>query len=128
MFGKSWPIWFMMWWVMWQWSAQSPGSSATNSMARVLPDGTSTVVSGHWAESGISPAVGLGDAELIAVDVDGVVVHGAQVAQADAHPVAGLATSGAVDGKALEFMVRTLKSVISLGLGRRVPGVDPPTR
>ena len=44
--GSPWPIWFIMWCVMWQWSAQSPGTSATNSMARVLPTCTRTVVSG----------------------------------------------------------------------------------
>ena len=62
MFGMPWPIWFITWWVMWQCIAQSPGSSATNSMVRVLPTGTSTVVSGHWARLGDAPAVGLGDA------------------------------------------------------------------
>ena len=45
----------MTWWVMWQCIAQSPGSSATNSIVRVLPTGTSTVVSGHCADSGIAP-------------------------------------------------------------------------
>ena len=36
-------------------------------------------------------AVGRGDAEVIPVDVDRVVVHGAQVAQTDAHLIAGFA-------------------------------------
>lgn len=28
-FGWSWPIWLIAWWVMWQCTAKSPGSSAT---------------------------------------------------------------------------------------------------
>jgi hypothetical protein len=50
--GRPWPIWVMTWWVMWQCIAQSPGSSGTNSITRVLPTGTSTVVSGRCADSG----------------------------------------------------------------------------
>ena len=26
MFGMPWPIWFITWWVMWQWNAQSPSA------------------------------------------------------------------------------------------------------
>jgi hypothetical protein len=40
---------------MWQCKAQSPGASAVNSTVRVLPVGTSTVVSGQRAPGGIGP-------------------------------------------------------------------------
>ena len=55
MFRMSWPIAFMVWCDLWQWNAQSPGLSATNSNARIAPTGTSIVVSGHCALSGIQP-------------------------------------------------------------------------
>ena len=55
MFGPAWPIWFMVWWVMWQCIAQSPGLSATNSKARVVPTGTRTVFWLWRAASGTAP-------------------------------------------------------------------------
>ena len=89
-FAASWPIWFITWWVMWQCSAQSPGSSATNSIVRVVPTGTSTVVSGDARDAGTAPPSVADDLERVAVQVDRVVVHRAEVAEADAHALAGL--------------------------------------
>jgi hypothetical protein len=53
--GRPWPIWFMVWWVMWQWMAQSPGFSAVISTSRVAPTGTRTLVSGTCALGGMGP-------------------------------------------------------------------------
>jgi hypothetical protein len=86
--GMPWPICVITWWVMWQCIAQSPGSSATNSITRVLPTGTSTVVSGQLRRLGDVAAVGRRDLEGVAVQVDRVVVHRAEVAEADAHALA----------------------------------------
>jgi hypothetical protein len=102
----------MVWWLLWQWKAQSPGSSAMNSIWRIWPTATSVVTSGQravWARA----AIGAGDLELVAVHVDGVVGHG-QIAHADAHLVALTATSGLMAGKARLLKVQILKSVISL--------------
>ena len=49
-------MWFIMWWNMWQWSIQSPGLFATNSMSRAWATPTSTVFIGHQADSGMRPA------------------------------------------------------------------------
>ena len=54
MVGTLWPIAFMTWCDLWQWNAQSPGLSATNSMARIAT-GTSTVVSGQRTLFGTQP-------------------------------------------------------------------------
>ena len=51
----AWPIWFIPWWLIWQCIGQSPGISGTSSTSRVVPTGTSTVVSGHCPASGIGP-------------------------------------------------------------------------
>ena len=107
---------------MWQCIAQSPGSSATNSRVRVLPVGTSTVVSGQLCRLRDPPAVGLGDAERVTVKVDRVVIHRAEVADPDAHALAGLRDQRRRPGKAFAFIVSTLNSVISFGLGRFAPG------
>ena len=53
--GVPWPIWVITWCVMWQCMAQSPGSSATNSIARIWPTATSTVTSGQAAPDGTKP-------------------------------------------------------------------------
>ena len=53
--GRLCAIAFMVWCDLWQWMIQSPGASATNSMSRVAPTGTFTVVSGTCAESGVGP-------------------------------------------------------------------------
>jgi hypothetical protein len=42
--GTTWPMAFMVWWAMWQWSGQSPGT-AMNSMSRIWPTLTSSVTS-----------------------------------------------------------------------------------
>lgn len=55
MVGTSWPMAFMAWCDLWQWKAQSPGCSATNSIARIAPTGTSTVTSGQRADGGTQP-------------------------------------------------------------------------
>ena len=74
-------------------------------------------------------AVGRGDLEVVAVQVDRVVVHRAQVAEADAHAVAGLARPAArVPGNALPLNVSTLKSVISFGFGPGRARLRSPTR
>src|SRR5436305_237063 len=36
MLGMSWPIWFIVWCVMWQWKAQSPGLGALNPILVVV--------------------------------------------------------------------------------------------
>ena len=67
-------------------------------------------------------AVGRDDLEVVAVEVDRVVIHRAQVAEADADAVArACTTSGAVPGNTLPLNVSTLKSVISFGSGRARP-------
>jgi hypothetical protein len=43
--GALCPIWFIVWWVIWQCSAQSPGLSAINSTVRVCPTATRTAAS-----------------------------------------------------------------------------------
>ena len=55
MLAISWPIGPMVWCDLWQWNAQSPSASATNSIARICPTATSTVTSGHCALSGTQP-------------------------------------------------------------------------
>src|SRR5688500_1777992 len=45
----------MTWCDLWQWDAQSPGLSATNSIARIAPTGTLVVVSGQRALLGTQP-------------------------------------------------------------------------
>jgi hypothetical protein len=51
--GSPCPICVITWCVMWQCIAQSPGSVGTSSITRVDPTGTSTVVSGRCALSGM---------------------------------------------------------------------------
>ena len=46
---------FMVWCDLWQCSAQSPGSSATNSKARMAPTGMSIVTSGQRASGRTQP-------------------------------------------------------------------------
>ena len=93
----------------------------------MLPTGTSTVVSGHCADSRDRAAVGRRDAEVVAVQVDRVVVHRAQVAEADAHALAGLDDAAArCRGTPCALNVSTLKSVISFGSGRARAGLDLP--
>ena len=87
MFGRSWLIAFIVWCDLWQWKAQSPGLSATNSMSRVAPTGT---LRRHLAKAGArrdGAAVGAGHLEAMPVEVDRVAVH-AQVAEAHAHALA----------------------------------------
>jgi hypothetical protein len=45
--GTSWPIAFIVWWLLWQWKAQSPSSSARKSICRICPTATSVVTS-YW--------------------------------------------------------------------------------
>ena len=45
MVGTSWPIAFIVWWLLWQWKAQSPSSSARKSICRICPTATSVVTS-----------------------------------------------------------------------------------
>ena len=66
------------------------GVAATNSIVRVVPTGTSTVVSGMRARRRDRAAVGRDDLERVAVEVDRVVIHRAEVPEADAHAVADL--------------------------------------
>ena len=121
--GRPWPIWFITWCVMWQCIAQSPGSSATNSMVRVLPTGHEHGRLRPLPGLGDLAAVGLGDLELSSRaggSGDDPSRRGCRCGCARGRPT--LATSGAVPGNALPFIVRTLKSVISFGSGRLVPG------
>jgi hypothetical protein len=53
--GTSWPIAFIVWWLLWQWKAQSPSSSAMNSICRIWPTATSVVTSGQRADFGTGP-------------------------------------------------------------------------
>jgi hypothetical protein len=53
--GTLWPMAFIVWWDLWQWSAQSPGSVASNSITRIWPTATSVVTSGHRAVGGTHP-------------------------------------------------------------------------
>ena len=63
---------FMVWWDLWQWKAQSPGTSATTSKTRTAPTGTSMVVSGHCALSGTQPPSVQVTAKLMAMQMDRV--------------------------------------------------------
>ena len=55
MVGTPCPMAFMVWCDLWQWNAQSPGSWAVNSMARICPTATSVVTSGQRADFGTQP-------------------------------------------------------------------------
>ena len=55
MVGTSWPMAPMVWWLLWQCMAQSPGSSATNSSWRIWPTAMSVVTSGQRAVGGTGP-------------------------------------------------------------------------
>src|SRR3990167_2456267 len=68
---------FMVWCDLWQWIAQSPGSSALNSKARMPPTGISIVTSGQRALSGTQPP---------AVHVDRMIGHG-EIAHTHAHTI-----------------------------------------
>ena len=46
---------FIVWCDLWQWMAQSPGSSATKSNERIWPTATSMETSGQAASSGTQP-------------------------------------------------------------------------
>ena len=50
-----WPIAFIVWCDLWQCTAQSPGTSATNSIARIWPTATSTDTSGQDARGSTQP-------------------------------------------------------------------------
>ena len=52
--GTPWPMAFIVWWLLWQWMAQSP-AMALNSKARICPTATSVVTSGHLALLGTQP-------------------------------------------------------------------------
>src|SRR3990167_5417878 len=55
MVGTSWPIAFIVWWLLWQWKAQSPSSSARNSTCRICPTATSAVTSCQRVDFGVGP-------------------------------------------------------------------------
>ena len=83
----SWPIAFIVWCDLWQWIAQSPGSSATNSIARIGADRNVGRDLGPARAFRHPAAVGAGHLEIVAVQVDRMVGHG-EIADADAHAVA----------------------------------------
>jgi hypothetical protein len=84
---------------LWQWIAQSPGASATNSKARICAhrhvDGD---LGPARAFFGTQPPSVHGHLEIVAVHVDRVVGHG-EVAEADAHAVALAHDEGSMPGK-----------------------------
>jgi hypothetical protein len=106
---------------MWQCSGQSPGASATNSIVRVVPTGTSTVVSGNRAARRDRAAVGLDDLEGVAVDVDRVVIHRAEVGEPDAHEVAELGDERRGRRERLAVEREHVEVVHRERIGRRVP-------
>jgi hypothetical protein len=121
MVGTSWPIAFIVWWLLWQWKAQSPSSSARKSICRIWPTAMSAVTSYWRVLFGVGPAVGAGDQELVPVQVDRVVGH-RQVADADAHLVHVRTTSGSMPGKMRLFQLHRLKSSIVMIFGVALPG------
>ena len=46
---------FIVWWLLWQWKAQSPSSSARKSICRIWPTATSAVISYCRALLGVGP-------------------------------------------------------------------------
>jgi hypothetical protein len=77
---------FMVWWLLWQWKAQSPSSSAKKSIWRIWPTATSVVTSYMRVDLRGWATVGSRHQKLVAMQMDWVVGHG-QVAHADAHLV-----------------------------------------
>ena len=57
-------IWFIMWCGRWQWSIQSPGYLASNSMSRACATPTSTVLPGVPRGLRDAAALRAGDDEL----------------------------------------------------------------
>ena len=77
---------FIMWWNMWQWSTQSPGLFATNSMSRAWATADEHVVARDPGRLRDAARLGPGDPEGQPVQVHRVVVDGAEVDQAGCAP------------------------------------------
>jgi hypothetical protein len=121
MVGTLWPMAPMVWWLLWQCMAQSPGSSASQFDLAHLAHGH---VGGHFGPArafGHGAAVGAGDFKLVPVDMHGVVGHG-EVAHADAHALAQPPPAGSMAGNTRLFQHQMLKSSMVLTLGVMLPG------
>ena len=86
----------MVWCDLWQWNAQSPGSFAVNSMARIWPTATSVVTSGQRADfadrAGECPQAAVG-AFLGVLDAHRRGLHAAEEAARRPPPATGLPPS-----------------------------------
>ena len=119
--GTSWPIAFIVWWLLWQWKAQSPSSSARNSICRIWPTATSVVTSGQRALRGTGPP-------SVPVTVNSwpcrcigwlVIVR---LPMRTRTRSLCRTTSGLMPGKMRLFQVHRLKSSIVITLGVALPG------
>ena len=114
---------------MWQCIAQSPGSSATNSIVRVLPTGNQHGGLGHWPTPRNLASVGGGDHEVEAVEMNRVMIHGPRFPKSDANSVAGLDDQRSVARKRLAVEGEHVEvAVISTGFGRTMHQLRRPTR
>jgi hypothetical protein len=91
---------------LWQCIAKSPGLFATNSHTpRVCRPAPYRIAGSIALLSGISTAVGFGDVDIVAVQVDRVMIHRPEVAAVEfARRSPSLATAASVPGNARLFM------------------------
>ena len=110
-----------MWWLLWQWKAQSPGNAGTNSSVRVVPGGTSTVVSGTRADFGTTPpSVPTTLKEVPCMWIGWLSMVTLASRTRTRSPVRAVRCGTA--GNIFPLKVKRLKSSITIGSGTRVPG------
>ncbi|CAM4126121.1 hypothetical protein ACAN107058_22955 [Paracidovorax anthurii] len=121
MVGTSWPMAPMVWWLLWQCTAQSPGSSAINSICRIWPTAMSVVTSGQRAEGGtVPPSVPVTSNSWPCTWMGWLVMVRLPTRSRTRSPRP--ATMGSMPGKTRLFHDQMLKSVISFTRGVRLPG------
>ena len=111
----------MVWWLLWQWNAQSPSASAVNSTCRIWPTATSVVTSGQRADFGTGPPSVPVTSNSWPCKWMGWLVMVRLPTRMRTLSFCR-ATSGVIAGKARLLKVLMLKSVISLTRGVMAPG------
>ena len=112
---------FMVWWLLWQWKAQSPSSSAMNSTWRIWPTAMSVVTSGQRADLGTGPpSVPVTSNSWPWMWIGWLVMVRLPMRRRTRSPCRTLMLS--MPGKARLFQVHRLKSSMVLTLGVLAPG------
>jgi len=112
----------MVWWLLWQCMAQSPSSSAMNSICRICPTAMSTVTSGQRDSGRVGPpSVPVTSNSMPWMWMGWLVMVRLPTRTCTRSP--RRATSGSMPEKTRLFQGQMLKSSTVLTLGVRAPGV-----